>query len=87
MVDAVAAEHCEILFLHTAALTDARIEPALQKMRCERLRFLRMDTASRRRSSLSCSAGSIRASVRAAVCRNLSLIHIFAPGGICVHRS
>ena len=30
MVDAVAAEHCEILFLHTAALTDARIEPALK---------------------------------------------------------
>ena len=30
MVDAVAAEHCEILFLHTAAFTDARIEPALQ---------------------------------------------------------
>ena len=32
MVDAVAAEHCEILFLHTAALTDARIEPALQDL-------------------------------------------------------
>ena len=29
MVDAVAAEHCEILFLHTAAFPDARIEPAL----------------------------------------------------------
>ena len=37
MVDAVAAEHCEILFLHTAALTDARIEPALQDKLLRRL--------------------------------------------------
>ena len=37
MVDAVAAEHCEILFLHTAALTDARIEPALKDKLLRRL--------------------------------------------------
>ena len=37
MVDAVAAEHCEILFLHTAALTDARIKPALQDKLLRRL--------------------------------------------------
>ena len=37
MVDAVAAEHCEILFLHTAAFTDARIEPALQDKLLRRL--------------------------------------------------
>ena len=37
MVDAVAAEHCEILFLHTAALTDTRIEPALQDKLLRRL--------------------------------------------------
>ena len=37
MVEAVAAEHCEILFLHTAALTDARIEPALQDKLLRRL--------------------------------------------------
>ena len=32
-----AAEHCEILFLHTAAFTDARIEPALQDKLLRRL--------------------------------------------------
>ena len=37
MVDAVAAEHCEILFLHTAAFTDARIEPALKDKLLRRL--------------------------------------------------
>lgn len=34
MVDAVAAEHCEILFLHTAAFTDARIEPRCRTSCC-----------------------------------------------------
>ena len=37
MVDAVAAENCEILFLHTAALTNARIEPALRDKLLRRL--------------------------------------------------
>ena len=37
MVDAVAAEHCEILFLHTAAFTDARIEQALKDKLLRRL--------------------------------------------------
>ena len=30
MVDATAAESCEVLFLHTAALTDPRVEPAVR---------------------------------------------------------
>ena len=34
MVDAVAAEHCEILFLHTAALTDARNFSLSQRIFC-----------------------------------------------------
>lgn len=30
MVDAVAAEDCEVLFLHTAALSDTRVDPAVR---------------------------------------------------------